>query len=47
MGQMKWTSKTDGKFKTVQQKFRDGLAFTMKTVSLITDANKQYVHSPM
>ena len=47
MGQMKWTSKTDGKFKTAQQKFKVGLAFTMKTVSLMTDANKQYVHSPI
>ncbi len=42
---MKWTSKTDAKFKTLQQKFRDGLAFAMSKVSLILDARKQYVHS--
>ena len=47
MGQMRWTFKSDNKFRSLQQKLSNGLAFTMTKVSLISDAKKQYIHSPI
>ena len=47
MGQMRWTQKTENKFRSVQQMLTDGLAFTMTKVSIINDAKKQYIHAPI
>ena len=47
IGQMRWTSKTDDKFKKAMQKLQNGLAFTMTKVSFIDDAKKEYIHSPI
>ena len=47
IGQMRFTKKIDKKFNQVQQKLSDGLAFTMTKVSIVNDAKKQYIHSPI
>ena len=47
MGTMRHTIKLDSKFQAVTQKFKDGLAFTMSAVAIVSDAKKQYVHSPI
>ena len=39
---MRWAQKND-KFRSIQQKLTDGLAFTMTKVSLVNDAKKQYI----
>jgi hypothetical protein len=47
MGQMRWTQQDDSKFRSVQNKLSDGLAFNMTKVSIVNDAKKQYIHSPI
>ena len=47
MGQMRWATKDANKFHSVEQKFKDGLAFTMTKVSIVKDAKKDYVHCPI
>ena len=47
IGQMKWTKKDDAKFRSIQKKLADGLSFTMTKVSVINDAKKQYINSPI
>ena len=47
IGQMRWTSKTDDKFKKAVQKFQKGPAFTMTKVSFINDAKKKYIYQPI
>jgi len=47
MGQMRWTKKSEDKFRSVQQKLSNGLAFTMTKVSIVNDAKKQYIHAPI
>ena len=47
MGQMRWSKKDDTKFRAVQNKLSDGLAFIMTKVSINNDAKKQYIHAPI
>ena len=47
MGHTRWTSKTDNKFKSVVNKFKDGLGFTMTKVSFSNDVKKQFIHTPI
>ena len=47
MGQMRWSKKEENKFRSIQKKLTDGLAFTMMKVSFINDAKKQFSHSPI
>ena len=47
IGQMRWTKKEEHKFRTIQNKLSDGLAFIMTKVSISTDAKKQYIHAPI
>ena len=47
MGQMRKTKKEENKFRSIQKKLTDGLAFTMMKVSFINDAKKQFIHSPI
>jgi len=47
MGQMRWNSKNDNKFKSVVSKFKDGLAFTMTKAPFVADAKKQHAHTPI
>ena len=46
IGQMRWSKKDENKFRSVQNKLSDGLAFIMKNVSISNDAKKQYIHAP-
>ena len=47
IGQMRWTKSSENKFRTVQEKLSDGLAFMMTNVSIVNDAKKQYIHAPI
>jgi hypothetical protein len=47
MGQMRWNKKDESKFRSIQQKLTDGVALTMTNVSIVKDAKKQYIHSPI
>ena len=47
MGQMRWSKKDDNKFRAVQNKLSDGLAFIMTKASISNDAKKQYTHAPI
>ena len=47
MGQMRFTKKLENTFRSVQKKISDGLAFTMSKVSIVSDARKQYTHTPI
>ena len=46
IGQMRWTKTNDNKFRAVQNKLSDGLAFIMTKLSIVNDAKKQYIHAP-
>ena len=46
MGQMRWSKKDDNKFRAVQNKLSDGLAFIMAKVSINNGAKTQYTHAP-
>ena len=43
---MRLTKQNETKFREIQNKLSDGLAFTMTKVSIIHDAKKQYIHAP-
>ena len=47
IGQMRWSKKDENKFRAVQNKLSDGLAFIMTKVSINNDAKKQYIHAPI
>ena len=47
MGELRWSKKGDNKFRAVQNKLSDGLAFIMTKVSIVNDAKKQYIHAPI
>ena len=47
IGQMRWSKKDETKFRAVQEKLVDGLAFNMTKVSIVNDAKKQYIHAPI
>ena len=47
MGQMRWSKRDENKFRAVQDKLSDGLAFIMTKVAIVNDAKKQCIHAPI
>ena len=47
VGQMKWTKREENKFRAIEQKLTDVFVLTTMKISLINDAKKQLIHSPI